>query len=498
MCTFPARPWQAWTGLTNERCDHQQGSHTRFIKALSGQGFPLDSKLAVMTCHYIQLHTGGSLQPPGCLGSTGSPHHLNTTVAHAQVAHFLEADLHPWAAAIAAIVFPPSKRQPLWRLGVQPSDLDTTPRDVAAEYNTWQRLGELTGFDGAVDAILRAWRLPLLEQLPRTPAAWQPAVIRSRAIAGVVTLKHAEAAACSNAMDAFHGVAHTFVLDQVPADALQRTCTAIASLRDVRTLRIEEDFMYDSATVLSVAPALSHLSQLARLAIVGAGISSAGAAALAQTLRMLTALTALDLTSNAIDHRSMEALAPALAKLPQLASLRLAHNGLGHRGVGMLAPALVCLTTLTCLDLQDSSLRRAGATALAPALGRLPQLASLRLAWNHFQGSGAQQLAPALSSLLRLAHLDLSGNVFCATGAAALAPPLGLLTALTHLNLSGNSLYAAGAASLASSLARLTALQWLDVSECGLGAAGAAAAARAARAVAAVDTHGRSSEVIDS
>ena len=85
--------------------------------------------------------------------------------APVQVAHFLEADVQPWAAALSAALFGAEPRQP------QP--------------DAWERLEEIATLGDTVDTVLRSWRLPLLEQLEDTPDEWQPAVIDSHAVDGL-------------------------------------------------------------------------------------------------------------------------------------------------------------------------------------------------------------------------------------------------------------------------------------------------------------------------
>ena len=107
-----------------------------------------------------------------------------------QVAHFLEADLQPWAAALAAALFS--------TLNQAPAAAGSSAAAEAA--GLWWCLEELAPLHEAVDTVLRASRLPLPEQLPRTPAAWRPAVIGSHVEAGALTLDSATAAACCDAM----------------------------------------------------------------------------------------------------------------------------------------------------------------------------------------------------------------------------------------------------------------------------------------------------------
>ena len=81
----------------------------------------------------------------------------------------------------------------------------------------WRRLDELAPLGDAVDAVLRTPGLPLHAKLPRTPAQWQPAVIRSHAADGALTLFDEEAVACSGAMHAVSGV-HSLTLDVTDRD----------------------------------------------------------------------------------------------------------------------------------------------------------------------------------------------------------------------------------------------------------------------------------------
>ena len=161
------------------------------------------------------------------------------------MAHFFDANLRPWAAALAAALFAPAPAQPSLRRserrarGVERHSVgeraperksprvasrgvsaaparrrSVTPLAVsraARRGSAWQQLEELRQLDGAVDAVLRASQLPLFEQLPRTPAEWQPAVIGSRTAAGALELSYREADACCDATHAVRGV-HTLTL----------------------------------------------------------------------------------------------------------------------------------------------------------------------------------------------------------------------------------------------------------------------------------------------
>ena len=66
---------------------------------------------------------------------------------------------------------------------------------AAHRQRAWRCLDQLRPLHGAVDAVLRASQLPLLEQLPRMPAEWQPAAIGSRGVAGALELSDSEATA---------------------------------------------------------------------------------------------------------------------------------------------------------------------------------------------------------------------------------------------------------------------------------------------------------------
>ena len=428
-------------------------------------------------------------------------HRRNTNdSAHVQVAHFLEADLRPWAAALAAALF-----------GPQPAEDDADSR--------WNFLDALAPLHGAVDAVLRAWRLPLREQLPLTPAEWQPAVISSHAVGGKLTLCFPDFVRCSGAMHAVRDVS-ALALDMGPLAklpdpsgfqaAVLRIETSLASLPALRTFRFRAShYLCDHGYVFPLVPVLARMAQLAHLELRD---NSIDAAALAPPLACLTALTALHLDGNELGKRGAAAIAPALSRLSRLASLTLAGNSLDAAAVAALP--LGNLTALTALDLSDNALLLAGAQALAPALdrlrklavlnledngvggvglmftnsaagaaslapplGRLAALTALDLGMNYFRDDAVESLAPALSRLSRLAHLVLRRNEIGAAGAAALAPPLGVLTALTLLDLRANDIGATGAEALAPALSRLSMLAHLELSGNAVGTRGAAALA---------------------
>ena len=97
-------------------------------------------------------------------------HH--TAACNVQVAHYLDADLQPWAAALAAALFadasvPAAEAQPSHQLEENEAQAEAAPasNSLALLQPAWRRLDELARLSGATDAVLRAWRRPLLEQL---------------------------------------------------------------------------------------------------------------------------------------------------------------------------------------------------------------------------------------------------------------------------------------------------------------------------------------------
>ena len=439
------------------------------------------------------------------------------------MAHFLEADLQPWAAALVATLFAPQ------------------PAEEGRE-RVWNVLDALAPLGDAVDAVLRASRLPLLEQLPRTPAEWQPAVIGSHAVAGALTLSYDEAAACCDAPGA-HEACETAAgqpracAAEPPLSTLRALRLCLASTHDgsgsfpsscapavtrqgegidpavlarplcvLTTLtRLEVSIAIAPASADALAAGLPCLSQLADLKVHALSCDGA-VVALAQTLGTLTTLTALHLGHQGLEATGAEALALALRPLSRLEALGSAGHHIRADGVAALAPALGGLTALTSLNLSRNLIGDDGAEALAPALRRLSRLAHLNLAWSllgeaaftlapaiallttltlldlhrnrpaQFDNPGVKPLVPALSCLsARLADLDLADNDL---SAAQLASPIALLTALTRLSLMHIWICANGAHALAPALDRLSErLADLDLARNNLGAAGAAALA---------------------
>ena len=457
-----------------------------------------------------------------------------------QVAHFLEADLQPWAAALAAALFAPEPAQSSQSAAGRPGrKARGAPRRSAPERKSlrlasrgvrsaparsasaaaaagvscaarceaaWWCLEELTPLDSAVDAVLRAAELPLLEQLPRTPAAWRPAAIGSRADAGVLELSYRELAACCDAMHAVRGV-HTltvcksFGASEHPREpgTGERACAALSSLSMLRTLRLRRvsSQAWDDAAAVRLAPALPRLTQLEELALRWGSFHDP--AVLARPLGLITTLTRLELYINAAHgQESARVLASGLTCLSQLADLTLCIRG---DRVDALARPLGTLTTLTSLDLSCDRISGTDVEELALGLRHLSRLAALRLTASCVIPCSAAALAPALSRLTALSSLKLSGiydgavllaapALSClsqledlrmtrqsAAGSSVLAPRLALLTALTQLDVGGNQLGADDAASLAPALSCLSHLAGLQLTANELGADGAAALA---------------------
>ena len=371
------------------------------------------------------------------------------------MAHFLEADLQPWAAALAEALFAPDaaqqstvlpqrKARRLASPGVRDAPAPTGSAAATAEVSSaerregaWLCLEELRPLHGAVDAVLHAAKLPLLDQLPRTPAGWQPALIDSHVVDGKLVLSYRKAAACCDAMHAVRGV-HTLTLnvdttaeDDTEAEVIELSiCTAMASLSILRTVKLfQGSGIGASFPVWPLLLALTRLTQLAELVLHCHDVE----AAQGLPFCLPTTLTCLDL----------------------------AITGDNDENVCKLVSGMTCLSQLTCFrylgpvrDLEDKQV-------LAPALGHLTALTSLCLDSNYLGSADVEALAAALGRLSRLAALNLAENGLEEAGAAALALPIAHLTALTALELGGNAVGDAGAQALASALRHLSQLAFL-------------------------------------
>ena len=414
------------------------------------------------------------------------------------MAHFLEADVQPWAAALAGALFPATlalpvvpaatAARPLARAQASPlsseHQADDAPACSSAEgvQDAWRRLDELAPLGGAVDAVLRAWQRNLDLQLPLTPAEWHPALLRSHVTAGTLNLSCTAAALGCDAMHAVRDV-HTVTLhliDGISAgydaeETVERLCTALAALRALSTLTLVARPHPGSAELL--APALGRLSQLADFdfEVDNAYISAAETALLIAPLGCLTSLTSLRFIASHLGDSEVDALAAALSRLSQLAHLGLPGNQSSRCHAAPLASALACLPQLTFLDLSTNALSHS-VVELAPALSRLPQLAHLDLE-NGLSLSDAVELAPPLGLLTALTFLSL---ISLRDAAGLVAPALGRLSRLAHLVLrAATSDNETELTVLAPPLARLTALTALRFITVGFGAAGVAALAPA-------------------
>ena len=372
-----------------------------------------------------------------------------------QLAHFLEADLKPWAAALAASLFsgpavPSAGEQP----GVLVQGCTAAAFAAAASSNVvhweraWRHLDELAPLGDAVATVLRAWRLPLLEQLPRAPAEWQPAVIGSHAVDGALTVSFDTAAACRGVLHAVHDVHSITLVPPAAPQQFELALHALASMPALRSLSwfwdADSSFKTSLRDECAVAEHLTRLSQLERLCI-----TDDDAAVLTQPLGTLTALTALAVALRNVGA-GVAALAPALSRLSRLAILGLEGNRVDAARAAALAPPCSTLTALTALVLKECYINAAGAEVLMPALSHLSRLADLRLDCNwNFGAAGAAALAQPLGTLTALTVLDLSRSDIGAPGAESLAPALSRLTRLANLGLRHNRLGAAGAAALA-------------------------------------------------
>ena len=235
-------------------------------------------------------------------------------------------------------------------------------------------------------AVLRAStlsKLPLLEQLPRTPAEWQPALIGSHAMDGWLDLSYSEAAACCDAMHAVRGV-HTLSVgggsgaSEHPGELEtgERACTAASSLSTLRSLSLVLESSGGDAVPHCLAQALPRLTQLEALALRWGTHDSAIVQELARPLGLCTSLTRLHLDI-ATGRESARGLAASLTCLCQLADLAL--RGSRGDGAAALAQHAGSVTTLTSLDLHRVRMDAGSATDFARGLRHLSQLAALDL-----------------------------------------------------------------------------------------------------------------------
>ena len=263
-----------------------------------------------------------------------------------QVAHFLEADEQPWAHTLAAAVIADQlqaselQASELQTSEPQASERQASERAVDGRTGTcespWlqedavrRRLAELAPLGGTVDAVLRAARLPLAEQLPWTPQKWLPAVISSHTAGGHLRLTVSAAAACCDAMHAVRGVQSlTIQLERWMAsearvgrvratnsnniataeaaalpdsELLRRACASVAAMPCLRGFEIRIPYrcadFHATLALQTLTPALRRLSRLEALTVHSyLGDDGAAAAALAPALGLLTTLNTLKLT----------------------------------------------------------------------------------------------------------------------------------------------------------------------------------------------------------
>ena len=472
-----------------------------------------------MQCCLLVTHAG-----------IASPHaHAEATPV--QVAHFLEADLQPWAAVLADKLFQPVRMVPARRASeVQAAATGSSARATALAASrraariekVWRHLDELAPLGDAVDAVLRASRLPLREHLLIAPAEWQPAVISSHAEEFVLAIDFATAGMCRDAIWAVSGMhVRSIHLDlQSSSDAAfdggaeptaEVVCAALASLPNLRALKLSNGGAAQSRMLAIFESGLSRLTRLMNLHLSCNAISAASAVALAISPRLerLTALRVLEVSGNWLSVAGVDMLAEVLCRLSRLDYLDFSRN-IGQSSVAAsaaladplgrqtalkilnlsencftaaamqcVAPELARLTRLRHLDLWRVDMPPEGAAALAPVLSRLTALTLLDLSDNRMWAEGMQSLAPSLRCLPQLVFLGLSRTFHHVDVATAFGSPLGLLTALTELTLHHNDLGAAGAAALARGLSRLSHLADLMWECSAMGAAGAAAFAPA-------------------
>ena len=418
-----------------------------------------------------------------------------------QVAHFLEADLQPWGAALAAALFPPEPQQP--SAGAHGGG------SAVQRKGTWEQLEELKPLGDAVQVVLANRPGLLREQLPLTPAEWHPAVIDTHAAAGPLELDSDDAIAWSDAMRSVPTeCACTLHISDGKEEPTASALSAVAALPKLRALILDEPgFLSRTANVTAAAlvahasrfsaltrleldfgnvfpytateltAALSSYPRLAHLRLPDR-FTSGTATGVFAPLSRLTGLTFLHLgSSNGMDIDDAQALADSLRQLTRLKQLRLRESSIGAAAATTVLPSVALLTGLEVLDLVRNDFSSVGAEALERALRRLPRLTELRLGACLINAAGAAALASPLALLAALTMLDLEDNEIGEVGAHALAPALRPLTRLKELRLHRGAVGDNGAAALAPTLVLLTALEVLLLSSNSLSSAGVAALA---------------------
>jgi hypothetical protein len=113
----------------------------------------------------------------------------------------------------------------------------------------------------------------------------------------------------------------------------------------------------------------------------------------------------------------LAALLPALTHLTALASLDLMGNNLLSEGM-LLVPSMMHLTCITSLNFSDNQLGSGGLAALLPALTHLTALTSLDLRYNTLTAEDGARVcgAAAAAGMTRLQRLELEYMIgFCAS-----------------------------------------------------------------------------------
>ena len=358
-----------------------------------------------------------------------------------QLAHFLRADPHIWAAQICLIGLPSlqvceSRSQHALRTSAAEQLLNDEHHDIVAAILQTHPV------------LISGW--PLLRQLVAVPTALQLALLRVHVAAngGVCELDIGATAGLPSVLP---------LLPHVP----ELTSVSLRVLR--RPKKQARGRIASLAAVMSALEGVRHLASIEMHASVCRETLA--------SMPSLSSMTALRQLSFArIDGHGDAGIKRALATAPALAGLKLSYEcGVGTRAVhkmaALLASAASCLTSLEVVCAR--SLSKAQAEPTAACFAQLRSLVELRIDTS-YDYDAARVFAALISAPTALQAFELRCSPRCrnkwgAQSGELILQRLSQMPSLTSLTLSGHFLSESGMTALAQYLqgfARLRRVQF--------------------------------------
>ena len=362
-----------------------------------------------------------------------------------QVAHFLQADVSPWAVPLCSQMFVPSAKRTEFGNAAWRAFLDLKPSVVTAFFAA----------SGLPPELLVTLSPPM-----HLPSAFQTMYTSKKGMSGLNIRNTALLAPLVTAGSTLSDIRWLRICRcDVGGSDLGAALSAATALESLELSRCSGDY-WGRFTLESLAGALRRMQQLSSLRI--SGFTAVHEVVLA--FPSLPALCNVSLPDIMLRHNDINFLGPNLAALPRIQRLALRKNKMAIDDAIKLAHHLACCTNLTSLSLSLSQDYldlevTISVSEMFVELAQLPRLRRLAL-----DGGGYADFNEPLAPLTALTALTLLGG----TGARCVVAVLGVTPMLARLHVPqlwlGPCGYNYSPSAALNKLAALTRLQSLDLS----------------------------------